>query len=397
MSDALSNKLSSFNGANDENGTNSLADSFGQLSKEDLIKAIKQTLDLDTNDAYLSKTFDTILINIGGFTNDMADIFLQNVAGLTGVAPTSLISSVSDVFSKGITSDMAQKIIINSKNGLVLADKNKLANCLASCMNDPSFKNAFESANPGLLSMLGDKELLAKKLNNLKNLDDIKNVKKLLKGQGEFDQDAALDASMQNLMGNFIKDIDGLASEIIFKKAKEFESKINESHNSHDNKELLKDTPDDEPNEKIPDKNGPSIDLDLDAPKQLDYARSTNPLNAEELINEELIRNLDLALEVDELLVKGIKFNLVNPREVDDIKRDMVNMYADINDPSFIIVEGDSGREILDKMDKLVQSLSKWAVNSEFSEEAAAKMDWKHSNINALLNKYKIDDDAKSH
>jgi len=154
MSDALSNKLSSFNGANDENGTNSLADSFGQLSKEDLIKAIKQTLDLDTNDAYLSKTFDTILINIGGFTNDMADIFLQNVAGLTGVAPTSLISSVSDVFSKGITSDMAQKIIINSKNGLVLADKNKLANCLASCMNDPSFKNAFESANPGLLSML---------------------------------------------------------------------------------------------------------------------------------------------------------------------------------------------------------------------------------------------------
>jgi len=195
-------------------------------------------------------------------------------------------------------------------------------------MNDPSFKNAFESANPGLLTMLGDKELLAQMLNNLKDLDDIKNVKKLLKGQGEFDQEDALDASMQGMLARFLNDLDGLAAEIIFKKAKEFESKINDSHKSNSTDELqgIKDTPDDEPSERIPDKNGPSIDLDLEAPKQLNYANGTNPLNAEELMNEELILNLELALEVDELLVKGIKFNLVNPREVDDIKRDMVNM-----------------------------------------------------------------------
>jgi len=59
-------------------------------------------------------------------------------------------------------------------------------------------------------------------------------------------------------------------------------------------------------------------------------------------------------------------------------------------------VDGDGGREILDKMDKLVQSLSKWAVNSEFSEEPIAQMNWKHSNITSLLNKYKIEDDSKN-
>jgi len=51
MMDALANKLSSLNGDQNENSTNSLADAFGQLSKEDLMKAIKQTLDLDKSDA----------------------------------------------------------------------------------------------------------------------------------------------------------------------------------------------------------------------------------------------------------------------------------------------------------------------------------------------------------
>jgi len=42
-------------------------------------------------------------------------------------------------------------------------------------------------------------------------------------------------------------------------------------------------------------------------------------------MNQEILKNLELALDVDELLVKGVKFNLVSAREVDDIKRDMLN------------------------------------------------------------------------
>jgi len=42
-------------------------------------------------------------------------------------------------------------------------------------------------------------------------------------------------------------------------------------------------------------------------------------------MNQEILKNLELALDVDELLVKGVKLNLVSAREVDDIKRDMLN------------------------------------------------------------------------
>jgi len=49
----------------------------------------------------------------------MSEQFLLNVAGMTGVAPSNLVASVSDVFRTGITPDMAQKIISSSKDGVV--------------------------------------------------------------------------------------------------------------------------------------------------------------------------------------------------------------------------------------------------------------------------------------
>lgn len=81
----------------------------------------------------------------------------------------------------------------------------------------------------------------------------------------------------------------------------------------------------DDEKEVIPDKKGPSVEIDVESPTQIPYASNANPNNAEILMNEEFMQNLILALRTDELLVKGVKFNLVNPREIDDIKRDMVN------------------------------------------------------------------------
>jgi len=46
-------------------------------------------------------------------------------------------------------------------------------------------------------------------------------------------------------------------------------------------------------------------------------------------------------------------------------------------------------------MDLLVKSLGKWAVNTEFSVEAGADLDWRADNIEVLMNKYKIDENSK--
>jgi len=58
-----------------------------------------------------------------------------------------------------------------------------------------------------------------------------------------------------------------------------------------------------------------------------------------------------------------------------------------VNAKEFIIGEGDSAREVLDKLDRLTESLGKWGVNTNFSSEALAEMDWRPSNIESLLNK----------
>lgn len=325
MADALSSKLASLANGSDTD-TAALADAFNQMSMEDLMNAIKATLNTDTPDAYLSKTLDGSLVNVNGFKPEMAEKMLATVNNETGLGPNDLLPALNSLLSGPITPDTGRELIKASKDGLGESDKDKLALSLAMCMNDPRFKAAFESANPGLLSNLGDKELLARMLSNLKDLDDLKNAKNMLKGAGALDQEAELDQSMQDLLNRFMNDLDGLAAEVVSKKATDFASKIMESHNMRDGQALqgLVGREDDE-KEVIPDKKGPSVEIDVESPTQIPYASNANPNNAEILMNEEFMQNLILALRTDELLVKGVKFNLVNPREIDDIKRDMVN------------------------------------------------------------------------
>jgi len=324
MAEALANKLASLNGANSD--ADSLFDAFNQLSKEDLIKAIKATLDLDNLEATLSKTFDNTMVEVEGFNPEMSEHFLQQFNNESGIPPNDMVAHVIDALDDALTPDSGQRLVKSSKDALEFAIKEKLAECLAECMNDPAFREAFEQANPGLLDQLADKELLASMLKNMRDLDDLKNAKNMMAGQGEFDQEQQLDASIFDLLDRFLNDLDGLASDIVFKKTKEFEAKILEDHNSRKNKQLIGlSEQEDEDEETIPDKKGQSMQLDVKNPRQLEIAKEINKENTEILMNQELLKNLELALDVDELLVKGVKYNTVNPREVDDIKRDMLN------------------------------------------------------------------------
>jgi len=236
MSEALANKLASTNG--DDVNSDALSDAFNALSIEDLIKAIKQTLDLDTPVASLSKIFNNTMVNIDGFNPQMSENFLEQFNGKSGIPPTELVNQVLGALNDVLTPDQGTKMVKCTKDVLQFAEKQKLAKSLSKCMNDQAFRKAFEKSNPGLLDTLRDKKLLANMLKNLNQMDDLKNAKNMLAGQGAFDQEQEMDSSMMSFIDRFLNDLDGLAAEIIFKKTKEFETKILEEHNSWKNKQL---------------------------------------------------------------------------------------------------------------------------------------------------------------
>jgi len=188
----------------------------------------------------LSKLFETILTKLDGSTPDINTEFLKMLAGLEGIAPEELIPKVNELLSKEYTGDEGTKC----KNTVIAvfpgATKEKLAETLAECMNDPAFKSAFEKANPGILEAMKNKEMVGEMSKIAEEMADLKSAKDMVDGASGAagEQTSEIDDKLNQLLKEMLKDIDGAAGEELKKKTLDFAEKVKAAHTMLEKKQL---------------------------------------------------------------------------------------------------------------------------------------------------------------
>lgn len=96
------------------------------------------------------------------------------------------------------------------------------------------------------------------------------------------------------------------------------------------------------------------------------------------MIKHKLLKELIIAVKFDEILNKGIKFKLIKGKRINDIKIDLMNYLSDMDKPEYTIDEKDDEGTIIEKMDKLVGNIKKYAINSDVVNRSENHLNFKH-------------------
>lgn len=199
-----------------------------------------------------------------------------------------------------------------------------LAKSLSQCMQDDKFKSSFEKSNPGMLDALNDKEMLDKMLKAMAEMEDLKSAKDMVEGAGEADQQKQLQAALDALMNQLLTDMDSVVSGVLKKKLIHFEKVMREAHSMREDQQLqgIADRPDLNKDDSQEEGKGEGISPDIAAPNGMPVAESMNGMNAEMLMNEEILSGLVFAVDIEELIMKGARYNTVKLVDVNTMKRD---------------------------------------------------------------------------
>lgn len=392
MLDALKNLLANL--GKDKEAIGALTDALMKFSLEEIIKMINNTLDQDKPDAYLAKLFEKVLVGIEGSTPEMSTKFLKEFVKKEGIAVEELVPVLLEHITQEMAGETGKLMTATTKATFIDGTKEKLAEALAICLQDPRFKSAFDAANPGLFETLMNKELLNAMLNNIQQMADLDEAKQMVEGTGGEDQLKQLDANLTKLLDRLINDLDSILSDTLRKELAKFSKNIKEAHSMRANQDLvgIADTAVDLESSKEPGK-GQGIIADTKPPKDIPIAPHMNSMNAEILMDSEIVKQLILAVNVDELLMKGVKHNTCDMKEIMQIKEELVNRYANINNPDFIISETDKCNDFLGKMDKFVDTLRAWGVNNDYCNSETADLSFRTKTIEDLLEQYKVDEE----